>query len=158
MKIEIPRPLKLEHEELHDTLRKATKEPGPVGEAAKAVARLLHPHFVKEEEFALPSLGLLAPLAQGKFAPEMEAVLALTDRLKSELPQMLAEHRSIVQALEKLAHTAREEGREQYAAFADKLVLHAQAEEEVMYPAALLVGELVRARRERQTRGGIPLP
>jgi hypothetical protein len=46
MKFEIPRPLKVEHEKLHDILRKATKEAGELGDAAKAVAKLLHPHFV----------------------------------------------------------------------------------------------------------------
>jgi hypothetical protein len=33
---------------------------GEVGEAAKAVARVLHPRFVDEEGFALPPLGVLA--------------------------------------------------------------------------------------------------
>lgn len=59
MKFEIPRPLKIEHEELHEMLRKAMKEPGELGDAAKAVAKLMHPHFLKEEEYALPPLGLL---------------------------------------------------------------------------------------------------
>ena len=37
-------------------LRKATKEPGELGDAATAVTKLKHPHFVKEEEYALPPL------------------------------------------------------------------------------------------------------
>jgi hypothetical protein len=40
------------------------KEGGKVGEAAKAVANVLHPHFEKEEEYALPPLGLLSCLAR----------------------------------------------------------------------------------------------
>ena len=43
---EIPRPLKMEHEELHTQLARATKEVGEVGTAAREVARILHPHFV----------------------------------------------------------------------------------------------------------------
>lgn len=65
MDIRIPEPLKLEHQELHEELVRATKEPGRIGEAAKAVAAVLHPHFVKEEEYALPPLGLLSALATG---------------------------------------------------------------------------------------------
>jgi hypothetical protein len=57
--------MKKEHEELHSELEKATREKGAVGEAAKAVAKVLHPHFVKEEEYAMPPLGLLALLAEG---------------------------------------------------------------------------------------------
>ena len=64
MKFEIPKPLQVEHEELHARLVEATRQPGAVGEAAREVARLLHPHFVREEEFALPPLALLEKLAR----------------------------------------------------------------------------------------------
>lgn len=143
MKFEIPQSLKSEHEELHSTLVRATKERGLTGVAAKAVAAVLHPHFVKEEEFALPPLALLAPLSRGEWAAEMRDVLALTEKLKAELPQMLSEHRSIVAALDKLEEAARSEDRPEYAEFAEKLKLHAQTEEEVSYPTALLIGEYV---------------
>ena len=66
MEFKIPQPLKDEHESLHSTLVRATRAPGATGEAARAVAAVLHPHFVKEEQFALPPLGLLAPLLDRK--------------------------------------------------------------------------------------------
>ncbi len=144
MKFEIPRPLKIEHEDLHKILGKATEEPGEIGDAAKAVAKILHPHFLKEEEYALPPLGLLLDLADGKVTPEMKAVLGLTDRLKADLSQMLAEHKLIVAELEKLSAAANEAGKKEYADFAKALILHAQTEEAVSYPTALLIGEYVR--------------
>ncbi len=98
MNFEIPKPLQVEHEEL--------QEPGAVGEAAREVARVLHPHFVREEEFALPPLALLAELATGRVAPGMADVLPMTRRLKAELPAMLAEHKQIVGALETLRAAA----------------------------------------------------
>lgn len=142
----IPRPLKLEHDQLHDELRKATKEAGAIGEAARAVAKVMHPHFVKEEEYALPPLGLLPLLAKGQVTRDMAAVLAMTDRLKAELPEMLAEHKGIVAALRALADAAKREKRPEYVSFAEKLILHAQAEEEVSYPTAVLIGEYVRSK------------
>ena len=144
MKFEIPPPLKAEHEALHDTLRKATQEPGGLGDAAKAVAKLLHPHFVKEEAYALPPLGLLRDLAQGRLTPEMKEVLQFTDRLKTDFGQMLEEHKLIVAALDKLSAAAKKANKMEYAEFADALILHAQAEEEVSYPTAILIGEYVR--------------
>ncbi|NLE74898.1 MAG: hypothetical protein GX604_09780 [Actinobacteria bacterium] len=144
MRLETPRALKVEHDALHDTLRRATKESGALGAAAVTVAELLHPHFVKEEEYALPPLGLLGELARGQVTPEMSSVLALTDRLKAELDNMLAEHKEIVAALAELSAAATESGKEEYVEFAQALTLHAQAEEEVTYPAAVLVGEFVR--------------
>ena len=64
MELKTPQSLKIEHEELHDQLSRATKAGGATSEAAKAVARELQPHFLKEEEYALPQLGLLPILAK----------------------------------------------------------------------------------------------
>jgi hypothetical protein len=144
--VNIPEPLKVEHDELHAELVALTRVPGRVGEAARTVAALLHPHFVKEEEYALPPLGLLVPIAQRGVTPEMRAVLTMTDRLKRDLPHMLAEHGEVVRALETLAAAGRTEQRPDAERFAEKLRLHAQTEEQVLYPAAILVGEQVRAR------------
>ena len=144
MKFEIPRPMVIEHEALHDDLKHATSLPGATGEAGRAVAKLMHPHFLKEEEYALPPLGLLSALARGEVSPEMRDVLALTDRLKAELPEMLAEHRAIVGALDELDEAARAEGHDEVVEFVAELKLHAQTEELVAYPAAIIVGELVR--------------
>jgi hypothetical protein len=146
MDIRIPTPLKVEHEELHAELVALTKAPGRVGEAARRVASLLHPHFVKEEEYALPPLGLLGVAASGKITPEMRAVVTMTDRLKEDLPHMLAEHRQVVGSLEALAEAGRAEKQPEAVRFAEKLRLHAEFEEDVLYPAAILLGEHVKAR------------
>jgi hypothetical protein len=150
MNFEIPKSLQVEHEALHANLVAATKVPGAVGEAAREVARLLHPHFVREEEFALPPLALLEALAREGATGEMAAVLPMTQRLKAELPQMLEEHKLIVGALDKLRDAARTAGRPEVERFAEALVLHAQTEEQVMYPAAILAGELVALQLEEK--------
>jgi hypothetical protein len=144
MKFEMPMPLKAEHDELHGDLVEATKAGGRTGEAAKTVAKLLHPHFVKEEEYALPPLALLVALSQGTVDAGMADVLKMTDKLKSELSTMLAEHKDILGALAKLVDAAKTEDKGAIARFAEKLVLHAQTEEQVLYPAAVLVGEFVK--------------
>ena len=149
MDFKIPKALKAEHKELHDELVKLTALPGGVGEAARQVAALLHPHFVREEEYALPPLGLLAALAEGTVTAAMAKVTELTDRLRADLPHMLDEHREVVGALRRLADVAKQERKPGAAAFADKLRLHAETEEQVLYPAAILVGEYVKGRLGR---------
>jgi hypothetical protein len=149
MEFQTPRALVVEHEELHAELETALPAGGPVGAAAQKVADALHKHFEAEDRYALPPLGLLRPLAEGRLDPEMVGVLSLTDRLKADLPQMLAEHREITAALEELSAAARQAGQERYAQFAEKLRLHAQLEEEVSYPAALLVGEYLKLKLNR---------
>ena len=142
----IPESLRKEHEEIHHRLVEATKAPGAVGEAARALAEVLHPHFVREEQIALPPLALLAPLARGEAPAEMRDVLPMTDSLRAELPRMLEEHKAIRAATLRMGETARTAGNADVAALADELALHAQSEEELFYPAAVLVGDLVRAR------------
>lgn len=152
MEFKIPQAMKLEHDELHAQLVKATKERGKVGEAAKAVAKVLHSHFVNEEAFAIPPLGLLRSLAEGSVSEEMGEVLQMTERLKQELPKMLQEHQEIVAALEKLKIAARRAKKPKYVRFAEKLALHAQGEEEVSYPTAILVGEYVKLKLNKKNR------
>jgi hypothetical protein len=141
MELRTPQSLKKDHDELHAQLAKATRAGGATGEAAKTVAKALHPHFLKEEEYALPPLGLLPILAEGKILPEMEAAVAMTDRLKADLSLMLLEHKQIVTALNALIKSANLEGKEEIPHFAEKLILHAQTEEEILYPASILIGE-----------------
>lgn len=147
---QVPQSLRVEHEELHAQLAEAAKSGGASGRAAGNVARLLHPHFLKEEEYALPPLGLLRELADGKVTSEMKGVVVMTDKLKAELPRMLEEHEAVVAALELLVEAARREGKTEHIHFAEKLKLHAQNEEQVLYPAAILVGEYLKMRFEKQ--------
>ncbi|HZS18096.1 MAG TPA: hemerythrin domain-containing protein [Candidatus Udaeobacter sp.] len=145
-KIQIPEAMRLEHMEIHDGLVRATKTPGQVGEAARKLAAVLDPHFVREEQIALPPLGLLARLSRGEFSPEMREVLPMTDALRAELPRMLSEHKAIHAATVQLGEVAKAAGDAEVERLAEMLKVHAQTEEEVFYPAALLVGDVVRAR------------
>lgn len=147
MALTSPPSLKHEHEELHAELVAATTAGGRIGAAAEAVARALHPHFVKEEEYALPPLGLLALLADGKLPPDRDAVISMTERLRKDLGHMLHEHKVIVIELQKLIEAAKSENRPEYVRFAEKLKLHAQTEEEVLYPSAILIGEYLKLKR-----------
>lgn len=149
MEFQIPQSLQVEHEELHAELVKATQAGGKTGDAAKAVANILHPHFMKEEEFALPPLGLLSHLAEGRVTSEMKNVIEMTDKLKAELHQMHQEHKAIVAALKTLIDTAKEEKKMEYVHFAEKLMLHAQTEEEVLYPTSLLIGEYLKLKLKK---------
>jgi hemerythrin HHE cation binding domain-containing protein len=145
-KFPTPQSITAEHEELHADLRALTRLPGRVGIVARDVADALHPHFVKEEAYALPPLGLLAAVARGELPGGTAEVLDMTDRLREELPDMLAEHRAVVGLLDRLTEAAAAERRPEAARFAAGLKRHARAEEEVLYPAALLLGAYLRLR------------
>jgi hypothetical protein len=140
----VPEALQLQHEKLRATLTQAIDEGGRIGEAAKAVAAVLRPHVIKEEEFGLPALGLLPHLVAGKISPVMRGVIAMTDRLKAQYQEMLGDHEVIIAAIHKLMESARQENKPEYVLFAHKLILHARTEEQVFYPAAILIGEYLK--------------
>jgi hypothetical protein len=144
MEMKIPPSLKHEHGEMRALIEFSAKAIGKSGDAAREVARLMLPHFKKEEEYALPPLDSLTILAGGGIPENPEAIIANADRLKHELAEMLREHQAIAKALEDLYDTASGDQRPDLARFARKLLLHAQMEEQIYYPASLMVGEYLK--------------
>ena len=140
---------KIEHERLRHELEKATTVGGETAEAARAVLKVLVPHMLLEEEFAIPPVKLLPRLARGELTPDMERMIPKSEMMKAELPRMLNEHVLIVEALRGLLQAALKERHDGYASFAQKLIFHAQQEEEVFYPASILVGEYLKLKLGR---------
>jgi len=145
----IPASIREEHQEIHDELAGATKLAGRTGLAARALAAVLQPHFEREEQIALPPLAFLGPLASNARVATPSWLLPMTDSLRRELPRMLREHAAIRAASQKLATVAQAEGQISVVRFTGKLATHARSEEEILYPAAIVVGDLVRARGAR---------
>jgi hypothetical protein len=146
MDLKIPPSLKHEHGEMRASLEIAGHAQGKCGEAAREVARLLFPHFKREEEYALPPLDTLSVLAGGGIPESADKIIAKVDRLKVELAEMLKEHQAIAKALEALYDAATDDQRQELARFARKLLLHAQMEEQIYYPAALVIGDYLKLR------------
>jgi hypothetical protein len=140
----VPSAIRAEHTKIHQDLAEAVNAGGKTGEAAKKVEAVLTPHFHSEEEFALPPLALLQPLSTGQVPPNSRQMLTLTDRLTSEMPRMLSEHKALLPLLDDLERAAREEHKPEAGMFAAELRAHAQMEEQVLYPAAILVGEYLK--------------
>ena len=130
--IPIPQSLQVEHRAIHEALEAAIKAPGRTGAAAREVAAVLGPHFKREDEIALPPLGLLAPLARGERPAGMSEALAMSDALRKELPRMLAEHKQIRAATEKLRDAAREEKATVHEQFAEELYYKRLADKVIM--------------------------
>ncbi len=141
---------KSEHGDLREVLWRAEKAGGRTGTAAVAVMKVLFPHMFLEERYAVPPLKLLPLLARGELTPEMKAILPRVAKLKAEMPRMLEDHRLIVLAVRDLMRAATEENHPEYLQVASKIIAHAQHEEDVLYPAAILVGEYVGLRLGRE--------
>ena len=62
---------------------------------------------------------------------------------------MFKERKETVAALEKLVAEVRKERKLEYARFTNRLTWHAQTEEEVYYPAAILIDEYLKPKLAR---------
>jgi hypothetical protein len=145
----IPESLRHEHQEIQHALQEAVNAPREVGAAARDLQRVLIPHFQREEQIALPPLGVLQRLLQQQDVASLKSwLLPMTDSLRAELPRMLEEHVVISQAVRRLEEAGQAAGNQHAVDFAQALARHARAEEEMFYPMAILVGEIVRGRRQ----------
>lgn len=145
--IGVPASVQAEHEAIKEELFAATVKNNKVGRAARSVAKLLEPHLEREERFALPPLGLLEPLARGAAIPNPGAVLRLTDSLRAQMPAMLQEHKAIAAAITEMERRAIAARDAPVITLARRLQQHARQEEEILYPAAILVGDAIRVRQ-----------
>ena len=135
--------VRTEHEALRATLKRAMREAGKTGEAARELAGVADGHFLREEKFVAPLLALLPKLARGEAGSDAATAPKMAQHLRRELPQMLEEHALITQLLREFLAAAEAEGRAEYVNFAEDMLLHARLEEQVIYPAALVAGEYV---------------
>ena len=130
------------------------EDKGGVGDAARAIDSLLSSHFKHEEELALRPLGLLRGLGRDGSSADISSAIGMTVKIEQNLPQLLDEHRAILEASKRLGDAARRERKPQFLDVADRLWLHTRIAEEVLYPAAILLGEHLRvvqvAKRSRK--------
>ena len=146
MELTVPQSIQTEHQELHGELAGALKAGGHTAECARAVMKVIQPHMAREEEYVAPALALLSAAAENRLTDDMAVFLPRIALLRGELPRMRREHATMVEALRALMKAATEERQSGIARVAQRLVAHAQEEEEILYPAAILVGEALKQR------------
>ena len=142
----VPESIQSEHQELHRELAGALKLGGRTAECARGVMKIIQPHMAREEEYVAPALALLSAAAENRLTDDMAVFLPRIALLRGELPRMKREHAAMVDGLRELMRAATEEKHAGIAHVAQRLVGHAQEEEEILYPAAILVGEALRQR------------
>lgn len=137
----VPSSIKNEHEYLLGKLKGYTFLPDSTGAAAKKLIELMQHHFKEEEDYALPPLGLLPLLTSGKIPENEKEIISLTEKLKSQLTHLNAEHQFIKVYLDELIQVAKKENHTEIIEFEKEIHQHASMEEEIIFPAAILVGE-----------------
>lgn len=152
MKPRIPASVSEEYESLYQSLKDAMNVPGNIGLAAKDAFHILQHHYDKDNAYALPPLKYLQSIADEKLTTEVEKISNMTARLKRELPHMRQETENITRALERLAEVALREDKREYHGLARNFIRFMQREDQILYPAAILIGDLIGAKAELEGR------
>lgn len=144
MKPKTPKSIKNGHENLCYDLQEIIALGGRIGEKAKTLEGDMYPHFEKEEKYALPPLGLLLALSEGKWEIDTNAAIEMADMLQLKLFELKQEHDNILKALQDFRTIAHEENIPIAKQFVKDLMLHIEVEDQVLYPATLLIGNYLR--------------
>lgn len=97
-------------------------------------------HFHKEEKYALPPLGLLLTLSQGDWQLDEEVATDMTKALNSKLTELKKDHENIEKLIQSLKPYAKNKSYYDLERFINDLELHMELEDQVLYPAAILIG------------------
>ncbi len=139
-----PRSLRLSHNDARVELVGATLEGGRIAVAARRLAQVCLPHFDEEEKSVFPALGLLPELMQGMVRAEMMQVLPLISAFSAKHNALIHQHQSIQSAIDALLAAAQRERNRQVAEFALNMRVHERIEDEVIYPALIMIGMYLR--------------
>ncbi len=139
-----PKFLEEEHSELMNALRKASKSSDETGRAVRRLLEKLEPHFEAEERFVTPCLAALTPLAEGNMTVSSQ-ILPLLTELEKRYSAFYEEHKVIRERALAVRKVAARDGCSDIVDLIDGLTHHADVEEELLYPAALVSGRYVAA-------------
>ena len=83
-------------------------------------------------------------LASGKLPVQGEEVIQLSEKLKSNLSHLSVEHQLIKAYVDELKQVAAKKDLLEIIEFEKELQKHANTEEEIFFPAAVLIGEFLK--------------
>lgn len=146
-KPDVPYCIKEEHDHLLREMEKLTLAKDSTSRVATRTLELMRHHFQEEEDYVLPPLQTL-PMLASEMIPEHSAeIIRLTEKLRSQLAHMNAEHQMIRTHLKELRVAVAYDNRPDISLLEEQIDRHARVEEEVYFPAAMLVGKYLKEMR-----------
>ncbi len=143
-KPEIPSSIQITHVLLLEQIHKMTLYKDSSGRVAIKIEDMMKHHFTEEENYILPTLGLLPLLANGQIPQQYDDVILLSEKAKSLMDHMSAEHQLITAYIKELKDVSNNDNLSEIIDFENQVSKHAISEEEVLFPAAILVGEYLK--------------
>lgn len=144
--------IQTEHDELLKTIHIMTGYPDSAGIIAKKTEELMVHHFEEEENYALIPLSYLQEISTGNIPENSDDIIRMSEYLISQQGHLNAEHQLISAYIGELTAAANDDQREDVRNFAERVMRHASAEEEIYFPAAILAGEHLKKIRDAQPK------
>ena len=144
MKPKIPQSILSGHENLCSELKDIIAAGGNIGEKAQMLDNVTSPHFEKEEKYAFPPLGFLLALSEGNWEIDATEAIKMAETLQEKLSELKIEHQNISRSLHELKIVAEAEDNPSAKLFVKDLQLHIEIEDQVLYPATILVGNYLK--------------
>ena len=127
MPLSAPASMEKEHQDIWQLLIGVQNLSGKTGSVAEKLAKDLKIHIDKEESLALPLLGILRDLVNGKLSrASAKRASSLYVKFEKEYPGMLHGHKELYKVLERLKRVGAEEGHLTAIRFAEALEKHSR--------------------------------
>lgn len=144
MKLKVPKAIIHGHANIILELNEVLAIGGEIAAKAKQLRDAMVPHFKKEEEYALPPLGLLLAFTVEKWEINAEEAIKMAENLELRLAEMKHDHSHITDILNELKLLGEKEHNYVVKMFVKTLTLHIEMEDEVLYPATILIGNYLK--------------
>ena len=142
----VPRSVQLQHEQIVRRLESIAQRGGPTSASASKAAEFLKGHYAKEEEFALPPLGLLSTLLNSPNPADLQRAVVMAERTKAALPELMLEHVQINAMMSDLIEAATQNKDDELVRLATRVAAQSLNDVEVLYPTTILIGEHIRSK------------
>ncbi len=133
MDLKITQTIEESHKEIFADLHQAILEGGKVGDAARSLKKIKEPHCLREELSDRSPLVSPFGIIVNQVDYDTDEATVMVDTLRSEILQMVDEHKAIIAAIDRLADAARQEGKDKFLDLAEKMIMHIEEEEELYY-------------------------
>lgn len=144
MKLKVPKAIVHGHVNLMMELNEVIAIGGSIAEKAKQLRDEMAPHFKKEEEYALPPLGLLLAFSEDNWEINADEAIKMADNLQLRLEEMKDDHANIASVMNELKLLGEEKNNFIVKMFIKSLTQHIELEDEVLYPATILIGNYLK--------------
>jgi len=133
-----------EHEYLLSRIHGIASYKDSTGRAAQKLLELMQHHFTEEEDYVLPTLGLLPILTSDSLPENIDDIIKLTDKLESNTTHLNVEHQMIRAYMQETIQAAAFDKHPEIIEIEKVLRQHASLEEEILFPTALMIGRYLK--------------